>query len=752
MIREASSDFLRIDISNGKTRKIISACQSDSVHRTVHFLLSNNGTPLDLSNIFSAEILIKRVNNTETDNPCIIDGDDISYTLKSNDISVVGENECHLLLMFSDGSKLETPIFYLNVFNSFYNQAALQSQNEYAVLGQQVLDAKGYADDAAASAEAANESIEITSENAAAAANAVSEAADIKSETADLKSETADYLTSTSEYAASASEYASTAGSNAAVTGSNVDSTSAYLASTSAKASEAAVSASEAANYMTSTSEYMTSASEYASTAGSQAALGSSYMASTSEYASEAGSEASYAGSCANQAEYWYNQAEAIAAGFAGTLFPMGTVTFANLPSLADAQSGWMYNVSDEFTTTSDFQEGSGLTIPAGSNVYKTALGKWDILAGSPVSGVKGNAETNYRRGNVNITPANIGLGNVRNEDIGDTDISSIGATVKAAILALFNKFANYQTKLTNPLTQSDVVDNLTSTSTTSPLSANQGKALKDTIDGLDASDPSADGESVTFIASIAQTNGLISALKKTVSTVAKGTAGLCPALPNETTTQKYLRQDGTWVAPPIATSTSKTGSGTTVTQTIAANTTLDDVVGTLLNNDNALKDKVGTESGTVGSYTTVTIDKLSYDQTNKKIIMKVNGADTPVPFKSGLVFDVALSYYKFLGGNNAQYYWVGFLSNDTDKECPVSTVFNHTSAYSNVSFCGLTLSYAVQSHSFVITYTKACTRYIGTSSQHFNAGQSETIFQAYLNCWWSDSYKGDSAFYVIFD
>lgn len=34
---------------------------------------------------------------------------------------------------------------------------------------------------------------------------------------------------------------------------------------------------------------------------------------------------------------------------------------------------------------------------------------------GGDVTGVKGNAESNYRKGNVNITPANIGLGNVDN-------------------------------------------------------------------------------------------------------------------------------------------------------------------------------------------------------------------------------------------------------------------------------------------------------------------------------------------------
>ena len=49
-----------------------------------------------------------------------------------------------------------------------------------------------------------------------------------------------------------------------------------------------------------------------------------------------------------------------------------------------------------------------------------------------------------------------------------------------------------------------------------------------------------------------------------TYSVVAKGSNGLCPALPNETTTTKYLRQDGTWVVPPNTTYSvvSKTANG----------------------------------------------------------------------------------------------------------------------------------------------------------------------------------------------
>lgn len=108
-----------------------------------------------------------------------------------------------------------------------------------------------------------------------------------------------------------------------------------------------------------------------------------------------------------DNSKYYKEQAERIVAGLNGSLLPMGTITFSQLP--ANPKTGYMYNVSDEFVTTKQFREGSGHTIPAGANVYYTADGHWDCMAGSPVAGVKGAKEGSYRRGNINLTPQNIG-------------------------------------------------------------------------------------------------------------------------------------------------------------------------------------------------------------------------------------------------------------------------------------------------------------------------------------------------------
>ena len=59
-----------------------------------------------------------------------------------------------------------------------------------------------------------------------------------------------------------------------------------------------------------------------------------------------------------NSAKYFADQAGKIvdAAG-SGGLIPMGTVTFENLPT-SGMKKGWMYNISNDFTSDSRFEDG----------------------------------------------------------------------------------------------------------------------------------------------------------------------------------------------------------------------------------------------------------------------------------------------------------------------------------------------------------------------------------------------------------
>lgn len=110
-----------------------------------------------------------------------------------------------------------------------------------------------------------------------------------------------------------------------------------------------------------------------------------------------------------DNAKYYYQQVKQIGDGLSGALFPMGTITFEELKNQTK-EKGYMYNISNDFVSDDTFKDGGGITYSSGTNVYYTADGYWDCLSGTLVTGVKGNTESEYKRGNVNITPDNIGV------------------------------------------------------------------------------------------------------------------------------------------------------------------------------------------------------------------------------------------------------------------------------------------------------------------------------------------------------
>lgn len=76
----------------------------------------------------------------------------------------------------------------------------------------------------------------------------------------------------------------------------------------------------------------------------------------------------------------------AINSALTGVYTPRGSISFANLPQPQEGNKGYVYNVLDDFTTTSAFIDGAGHSYGAGTNVVCADAGsgnyKWDVLAG----------------------------------------------------------------------------------------------------------------------------------------------------------------------------------------------------------------------------------------------------------------------------------------------------------------------------------------------------------------------------------
>lgn len=94
----------------------------------------------------------------------------------------------------------------------------------------------------------------------------------------------------------------------------------------------------------------------------------------------------------ANSGDAYQTESEVdakVESAIVGALKPKGTIAFANLPALTAANLNNIYNISDAFTTTSDFVDGAGHSHSAGANVAIINTGteqnpvyKYDVMVG----------------------------------------------------------------------------------------------------------------------------------------------------------------------------------------------------------------------------------------------------------------------------------------------------------------------------------------------------------------------------------
>ena len=235
---------------------------------------------------------------------------------------------------------------------------------------------------------------------------------------------------STSEKNASSSAAAAKSSETNATTASDSASKSASTATqmasdASAYANNAKASADTANTHAETASENATAAANSANTATSKANSASESAVLAESYA--VGATGIRENENVDNAKYYYEQSKKISQGLNG-IVPMGTVTFANLPTENIVKNA-MYNISDGFVSDERFNDGGGVSYGSGNNVIWTADGLWDVTAASGVNGVKGANENTYRQGFVNITPENIGAlpedGNASDTTIAYTQASS---------------------------------------------------------------------------------------------------------------------------------------------------------------------------------------------------------------------------------------------------------------------------------------------------------------------------------------
>lgn len=399
---------ISIDFSNSRYI-IVNAKQHDSKSRFIRITCTNVGQKVNLNpDDYSAFIRYRKSDGYGVFNKCIISTNgQIIFELTEQMLSTVGTSYADLVILdvnksdinsdltiiSADGRIIEnnnslcsTMSFYINVMEKPLDDYDIESSNEFGALNELLLkvgtdyeylstvvmvQTESYMNTAKASEQIV---VDSTSQAKTSEINAKQYATNAK--TSETNAETSEANAKTSEINAKNSEDIAVEKASEALN-----------SQTAAKASEdnAKVSELAAQNYRKDVEDY--------------AKISRSYAVGDTDLRK---------GEVSDCAKYYYEQSKQISEGLNGALLPMGTITFAQL-SIQPKVFGYMYNISDDFESDSTFKDGGNIHYSAGTNVYYTADGYWDCLAGFMVTGIKGDNEQIYRKGNVNLTPENIG-------------------------------------------------------------------------------------------------------------------------------------------------------------------------------------------------------------------------------------------------------------------------------------------------------------------------------------------------------
>lgn len=154
----------------------------------------------------------------------------------------------------------------------------------------------------------------------------------------------------------------------------------AYTESSAYDAAGSANTAKEEANSYTDSKINGLNISQYATTESVNTAISG---AKTELIGTGSGSQTTIKGVYDESKSYTDQQ---IAAKLSSTYKASGSKTFEELPALSASEEGKVYNITNAFTTNSNFVEGAGKSYPAGTNVVcidtASDVYKWDVLAG----------------------------------------------------------------------------------------------------------------------------------------------------------------------------------------------------------------------------------------------------------------------------------------------------------------------------------------------------------------------------------
>lgn len=131
---ESVINKIRIPLDKPLSRIVVSVKKNDANTRKLCITLTNNGVVYELKNIKMAAVKGIKPDNTIFYNDCVIDCNEIQYTLTSNSIAVEGCVKCEIVLYGDDTEVITSARFDIYVYDSVFDDDVIESTDEYNLL------------------------------------------------------------------------------------------------------------------------------------------------------------------------------------------------------------------------------------------------------------------------------------------------------------------------------------------------------------------------------------------------------------------------------------------------------------------------------------------------------------------------------------------------------------------------------------------------------------------------------------------
>lgn len=156
-------DKIRIDLNKSKTRTSISICRGDTLCRCIYITLLNSGTVYEISGNVIATLLAQKPDGRMVYNDCVIQDNEICYTVTNQMIAAAGDVVCQIKLTSDKGEELYTPEFIIRVYEKTFDESILESTNDFSALQQYCIRAEQAAEGIETTANSLKEAVRTVS-------------------------------------------------------------------------------------------------------------------------------------------------------------------------------------------------------------------------------------------------------------------------------------------------------------------------------------------------------------------------------------------------------------------------------------------------------------------------------------------------------------------------------------------------------------------------------------------------------------